>query len=388
MKRFVLFIGLFAFLQINLFAQLSINSSNWKTGSGQDSIAIINPNSLYQYISEPKSFEGEQKSWLLDIDATGMFYENYKPVTNQSFSTANYYIDSLFDVLAYNRGVYRKDYYLKNDNGLQVLGYEYDAQSYFIGDLTFGPNDSISVDNYSKVYDKLFQVYKFPISSGYSHQDSYIRDLNTRITVAAFVLNNALASKRSYVTLKDSVVGWGDMNIVIANFESGKRDVLVLKREISITDSIFLNNMPAPPAFLGAFNLEQGVETKIYRYIVLTKDLSSPLLVITCEDENMNSLTSANVNVGGFKLMTDVEDNNLESNISIYPNPTSDFINIDFENIVNPSSIKITNSLGSAVIEYNSNQISSGLNRIDVSNLESGVYFIKIDNKVSKFIKY
>ena len=68
--------------------------------------------------------------------------------------------------------------------------------------------------------------------------------------------------------------------------------------------------------------------------------------------------------------------------ISIYPNPTSDFISI--KGIENIKSIKVYSILGSLEKEvFNTNQV-------DVSELASGVHFIKVDNSSvfsKKFIK-
>ena len=68
--------------------------------------------------------------------------------------------------------------------------------------------------------------------------------------------------------------------------------------------------------------------------------------------------------------------------ISIYPNPTSDFISI--KGIENIKSIKVYSILGSLEKEvFNTNQV-------DVSELASGVHFIKVDNGSvfsKKFIK-
>jgi hypothetical protein len=69
---------------------------------------------------------------------------------------------------------------------------------------------------------------------------------------------------------------------------------------------------------------------------------------------------------------------------TIYPNPTSDFININTKEKVN--NIEIYDSTGRNVnVEFNSN------NQIDVRKLINGVYYIKVttdkNNSTSKFIK-
>lgn len=70
----------------------------------------------------------------------------------------------------------------------------------------------------------------------------------------------------------------------------------------------------------------------------------------------------------------------IEASISIYPNPSSDFIIIDGANYEN---IKIYNNLGQIVLEiqkYNGQQI-------DVRNLPTGVFILEVGNISQKIIK-
>ena len=77
--------------------------------------------------------------------------------------------------------------------------------------------------------------------------------------------------------------------------------------------------------------------------------------------------------------------NEIENNFEIYPNPTKDFVKITGSHI---STVKIYNYLGILVkeIEANSNEIE-----IEVSNYNSGIYFIEINtengNNIKRIIK-
>lgn len=83
-------------------------------------------------------------------------------------------------------------------------------------------------------------------------------------------------------------------------------------------------------------------------------------------------------------------------NIQIYPNPTSDYINISFDNslIYSPTAsndeqnnyIKIYDVLGIEVLRESINNFSVSY-RINIENLSTGMYFIKIGNNIEKFIK-
>ncbi len=72
--------------------------------------------------------------------------------------------------------------------------------------------------------------------------------------------------------------------------------------------------------------------------------------------------------------------------ISIYPNPASDFINIsiDEEAGLLAHEVQILNLLGIVVTK---SELTDGNNRIDISNLPRGTYFIKVGDKVEKFLK-
>lgn len=72
----------------------------------------------------------------------------------------------------------------------------------------------------------------------------------------------------------------------------------------------------------------------------------------------------------------------LDNRIKVYPNPAKDVLNIESQDFYN---IKIMDIYGREVIKTNTNT-----NRIDVSNLEKGIYFIHFSNKdkahISKII--
>ena len=76
------------------------------------------------------------------------------------------------------------------------------------------------------------------------------------------------------------------------------------------------------------------------------------------------------------------EELNTKSNISIYPNPSNDFIQLS--SLSQIDNYVIYNTLGIQV----SSGIISNNERIDIQNLTNGIYFLKLDNgSTLKFIK-
>ena len=114
------------------------------------------------------------------------------------------------------------------------------------------------------------------------------------------------------------------------------------------------------------------------------------LYCIVVDDIDYSTINWTNINDDStFKENeTDCEnlsivDNDFELDVTIYPNPTDNYLFI--EGNVNPVSISIYNLLGAKVIA------KSNTDKIDVSELSKGVYIINISDGVSqtnrKFIK-
>jgi hypothetical protein len=77
---------------------------------------------------------------------------------------------------------------------------------------------------------------------------------------------------------------------------------------------------------------------------------------------------------------TRVEEKPQVKGIILYPNPVSDFLYL--KNAEQTDNIKILSALGIIVLE------GDYKDKIDLSSLNSGLYFLKADNQIIKFIKY
>ena len=105
--------------------------------------------------------------------------------------------------------------------------------------------------------------------------------------------------------------------------------------------------------------------------------------------------TNANGNTSGDEVVTasanfshsSIGINEIENiSLHIYPNPTTDFINIDFNrSLQKEASVSIINTIGQTVLT------TKTTDRIDIRNLETGVYFLQLKeaNRVgtSRFVK-
>ncbi|MDP2363633.1 MAG: T9SS type A sorting domain-containing protein, partial [Ignavibacteria bacterium] len=81
-----------------------------------------------------------------------------------------------------------------------------------------------------------------------------------------------------------------------------------------------------------------------------------------------------------------------KSELLIFPNPVEDFLEISEPSEGSANAIKIFNVFGEEILKIsdsNNSQfpIPNSQFRINVSGLPSGMYFVRIGNKVSKFVK-
>lgn len=69
-----------------------------------------------------------------------------------------------------------------------------------------------------------------------------------------------------------------------------------------------------------------------------------------------------------------VNELNFESNVLVYPNPTSGIINIINNGEVAIKDVIVTNSLGQVIDQTNEK------NKLNISNLPNGIYLVRIED--------
>ena len=77
-------------------------------------------------------------------------------------------------------------------------------------------------------------------------------------------------------------------------------------------------------------------------------------------------------------------DTNSLSNVTVYPNPTKDFLNINIPQAIGVSKLKLFDIQGREVLEKITNNTIEVLN---IGDLQSGVYMLSIENEANKTIK-
>jgi len=135
-------------------------------------------------------------------------------------------------------------------------------------------------------------------------------------------------------------------------------------------------------------------DTCILSSTVIDKDNN---LVIFGYKNDGKSLSISKYPINIFLSINEIVKSN-NNNSLIFPNPTTDYITINLEGInqsFNPSaegivSVEIYDMMGVKMqsIPVETQNFVSLQQRIDISNLTPGVYFVKIGDKVEKLVKY
>jgi outer membrane protein assembly factor BamB len=131
---------------------------------------------------------------------------------------------------------------------------------------------------------------------------------------------------------------------------------------------------------VGGWNHYPDTENNYGRaYMISTGSKSGTDWLMFQNNEKRNSFVEK-TNTGVFEIDGDI--------IQIYPNPASDYIDIRLDAVIlsEAKNLKFFNALGECVLTPLAFGEGTGV-RLDISLLQPGVYFIKVGDKVYKFIK-
>ncbi len=260
-------------------------------------------------------------------------------------------------------------------------------QAYDISNATGNKGDTLFVPAQVLKYRQTY--VQFPCSYDSSWKSAYKTTINFIVDSKKNFLNNAPASKVSHVTVIDSVVGWGALNIPSSNKSGIPYPVLLVKERATTMDSFYLYGSPAPKILLDNFLVSQGMTTSTYTEYFFRTGTVVPLLTIGYDsDYTYSSASTASFSTDN--VQSGIEEGNTSLiNLSIYPNPA---INGLAEcSFIKPSAgnwkLNIINTLGQIVQSKTiegTGKISSEINLENVN--KSGLYLVNIYDENSTLI--
>jgi hypothetical protein len=112
-------------------------------------------------------------------------------------------------------------------------------------------------------------------------------------------------------------------------------------------------------------------------YLIYQRDVYPGLNIQGDEDQiTKNSIVFMTIPVEGFETLATKEITNATSNLSIYPNPASNRVNINLRNNKEIAKVIITNVLGEVV---KTTMINGENTQLSIEELINGVYFVSIE---------
>jgi hypothetical protein len=175
-----------------------------------------------------------------------------------------------------------------------------------------------------------------------------------------------------------------DLNIALANTNR----LRLVNIEAKANFDQFLSNPAATLVQSGGFVANIGTESCILKLKIIATNGITPQ---ESDFTATRSLINGNVATFGFKnslngcvMTTGLPILPITEMVRVYPNPTTQQLTIDYNESV--KQLSIVNTLGQQLKTLEIN--ASGRMDVDVSELPSGVYFLKINEKeMKKFVK-
>ncbi|MFM8962992.1 MAG: GEVED domain-containing protein, partial [Sphingomonadales bacterium] len=173
------------------------------------------------------------------------------------------------------------------------------------------------------------------------------------LTITPAIVNNTQASAYT----NDEIAAWIDYNNDFDFNDAGEQVAYVL---VTAGWSNVFNVTVPLASFTGTVRMRVRISYQPDGAITPC----GPASYGETEDYSINITSGAGLN-----------DNPL-SQVAIYPNPANELLYVDLKDLENVSSIAILDINGKQV--YNQEKVINGLNTIDISNLNAGIYQVRM----------
>ena len=299
----------------NLHAQITLDQSSYPLSVvGADSLKVTTVSSSF-----PSLAAMADGMWDMSAitDSVPVFFAYRVPASPYQFADSNMYN---FAGFSYQGNILSSI----TSGGLFEYGVSVQRAPYSISSITTGPTDSLIILAQSILYSASRNKITFPTTYNTSWSSAYQYDLDFQFTYLMGGDTLAPCVARTYVTEKDTVIGWGKMRIVDASGgPSAYLNVLQVHTIVTHIDSFFLNGTLFNSAILYFFHLTQGQQDTIYEQNYYRPGEVTALAQVEFRDAAYTQPYKAttlvqqlqDVSVPGVAGKTD---------IAIYPNPVTE----------------------------------------------------------------
>lgn len=207
----------------------------------------------------------------------------------------------------------------------------------------------------------------FPLQYQANWKDEVNFTSSSLLSYPNFGLNSAALDYKTLASVNNNVAGWGKLNL-----KDKTIDVILVKKEFTTVDSIYLNKQPAPDLLLQSVGITNGRVSKFIDYEFYSPLFAGPVLRIQA-NENGDSVANALVSMDA---VTSIEEGKLNPDLAIvYPNPVQKSnMKIQISEI-SKAKFELISYTGQTLINR---ELTQGLNEIEIPNIVSGIYLYRI----------
>ena len=373
-------------------AQITINSSDIPAPTSGKSIKSFKVYDVTGLNTTPVPTTNGSYVLATKPDTANKFFNTYFGITDTYFTNRGANMGRLkFKYLNSSAGYSVYSGFNLNSKGFDDALTFVTAQKYDISALTMTKGDSlfVGIPGYSIISRPKSprRIMQFPMTFKSTWKSVYSVQvpMYLKTSTLSFVFYHHYSIHR-----KDSIIGWGKMQVNTVIGKSKNTDVLIDKITEYAVDSFYdsTNKVALSSAIVTAFGLSQGQMLngdKNNRYDYLRKGNISYLYSTYYGSDNFT--TSANEYEAAEGELVGIEDfESGDATINMYPNPSKGIINLNLESIQNIKLMRIVDITGREV--FNSSINNAQLNTISLpENIVNGLYYVSLidvnGNKVS-----
>ena len=306
---------LFLLLGIHASAQIVIKQNQYPSSVlGTDTIKISSGAAVFPAL-------GALAGGLWDMtalsDSVSVFYDYRTSTTGYDYADNSIYY------------LWRYAYRGNNQSSIVaagILDYGITVQdtSYNISLLTTSAFDSIFIPGQTIAYSSPRVKLPFNTTYGDSWSSAYTRDLGFALSTDIPVLYHAPGFVRSYISVVNNVVGWGQVKVNDINGLPGTYlDVLQIQTMTITRDSFFLNGGLMPGTLLTLFGVYQGKTDTVFEQKYQRQGEVTPLVNVQFKDNAFTQPIRARRHVQRLYPFTDGIRYLTSSRLLAYPNPVT-----------------------------------------------------------------
>lgn len=218
-----------------------------------------------------------------------------------------------------------------DESGYVVLGRKAEEVRVPTQSITGGPNDTITFLANTNIYEEPVNYFRLPLNYQGASGSDITLTVDFEVTVAAFGLDRTPAKQISYISHRDTVMGYGTLILPHPDGEGTvSMEVLMVRDNRVSIDSFFLAGQPAPQLMLDALSLTQGSVVRRTSYDFYGKGLPRSALSMSFDESG----TPLRVSISDYIRNLVTSTSKVAADLlptKVFPNPTTGSFQVAFE---------------------------------------------------------